>query len=138
MKEYNQLSDFDIFFYYAENSGDIDLEIQSDVLQGMIQPRKQMFYNNQEGAGVKEKENSPLSLIMQIGVTVDIVNWISKRNTEVTDGTNNTIDRRVAISQKSIEMQYDSKGELQIKATYIPFKDAKSPNTASLPVSINV
>ena len=138
MKDYSQLSDFDIFFYYAENGGDVDLEIQSDVLMGLTQPKKLLFYDNQEGAGVKEKENSPLSLIFQIGVSVNIVNWISKRNTEVTDGTNGTTDRRVAISQQSIQMQYDDKGQLQISATYIPFKDAKNPNTSSLPISINV
>lgn len=138
MQQYSNLSDFDIFFYYAESGSDVDIEIQSDVLAGLIQPKRQMFYNNQEGAGIKEKENTPLSLIMQIGVRVNIVNWISKRNSEVTDGTNNTVDRRVAISQQSIAMQYDNTGALQITANYIPFKSTQTANISSLPISVNL
>jgi hypothetical protein len=136
MDAYSNLSDFDIFFFYGEPGGDLDMEIQADILSGLTQPARQMFYNNNDGAGIVEKENNPISLVLQIGLRVNIVNWVSFRNTEVTDGTNGTPDRRVAISQNSISIDSDDTGNLQIMATYLAFKDSKKPKTVTVPLTL--
>ena len=56
MKEISRLEDFDVFFYYGEPGSDLDLEIESDVLGGIIQPKRSLYYNRAEGCGVTEKE----------------------------------------------------------------------------------
>ena len=138
MNQYVSLSDFDIFLFYGEAGSDIDIETQSDILAGMTQPKRTMYYNGQEGAAVPTSENAPLSLVFQINVRMNIVNWISKRNTEVTDGTNGTLERRVAVSQNSVVIDYDKSGAVQMTCNYIPFKDVKTPKNVSLPIQANL
>jgi len=133
MHEYSQLSDFDIILYYGEN--DLDLEIQSEILAGLIQPKRTLFYNRSEGCGIAERENFPNSLSMQIAVRYAVASWASLRNTYVTDGTIGP-DRRAVISQNSVsfENEIKGKGELNITVLYIPLKDAQSFNTISIPI----
>ena len=130
------LNDFDIFFYYGEPTSDLDTEIQSEVLQGLMQPRGQLFYDNSDGAGIIEQENAPVSLAMQVGVRANIVNWIAYRNSFVTDGTNGNPDRRVGVSQASIDITTDT-GKISVTTTMLPFKDAKKPMDVSVPISGN-
>lgn len=134
---YEELADFDVFFYYGEPGSNVDTEIQSDVLAGMLQPRRTLLYNASEGAGISEKENAPLSLIIQIGIRLNIVNWISKRNSEVTDGTGGNPDRRVAISQNSIDIQEGERGFLKVFAHYFAFKDTKKPVLVEIPLTLS-
>lgn len=120
MIEVNKLSSFDNFFYYGKN--DFDLEMESDLMQVIVQPKRSLLYNNRFGAGVQNKENYPNALNLQIGLRFDIVNAIAYRNTVVTDGEDDTRDRRIAASQFSIEFTQKS-GDTDIRIYYFSFEN---------------
>lgn len=130
--EISELSDIDIFFYYDD--GDPSVEIASDLMSGLLQSKRTMFYNRNEGCGISEKENYPNSINNAIAMKYDIVSWVSKRNTEVSDGTSNTIDKRIAVSQNSINVSRESNGGLNIEILYIPFYDLTRPQNMTIPV----
>lgn len=118
MRSVSELTDIDIFFYYGQL--DLDLEIESDIFNGLIQDKRSLFYNREDGAGVSEYENHPNVLLLEIGVRFEIVEWISYRNQQVGDGTNGSKERRVASSQLAIFTERNG-GELDISVFYIPF-----------------
>ena len=60
----SDLKDFDIFFYYDQ--GNVDLEIASDVMAGLIQPKGTLLYNRQDGSGISSYENLPTGLLLSI------------------------------------------------------------------------
>lgn len=127
MKEFSQLSDFDIFFFYGQS--DLELENESDLIAGLLQPRRSLYYNRQDGCGISEKENYPLSLSLQIGMRYDVANWVAFRNTQVTDGSANTVDRRIAVSQNSVSFRQDmNKGTIDLSVVYIPFGNFRKPD----------
>jgi hypothetical protein len=114
------LADWDIFFYYGQL--DTDLEIKSDLLAGIMQPKRSMFYNRADGAGASDYENYPNTLLLQVGLRYDIANWVNYNNTQCSDGTNDTIDRRVAVSQNSMEFTA-VRDALNINVYYIRYAD---------------
>lgn len=132
MIDYKTLSDFDVFFYYGEI--DLETEVESELMAGFIQPARSFFYNRQDSCGVYEKENFPNTLSLTINMSYDIVNWAAYRNIYVTNGQNNTRDRRVAISQNSINYEKDNKGNLDATIFYIPFFNYKKPSQLTLPI----
>ena len=130
----SELSDFDIFFFYGEPESNLEQEIQSDIMAGVMQAKRSLFYNRLEGAGLTEKENHPNGLILSILTKYDIAQWGAYRNTQVSDGVDGKPDRRVAISQSSVEILKNEKGELSVDISYIPFTDFKQTSTVSLPI----
>lgn len=133
MRNLTELSDINIFFYYGEL--DLDLEIESDIMQLLTQPKKSMFYNRSFGCGVHENENYPNTLLLEIMMRFDIANGIYRRNLEVGDGTNGTKERRVAVSQWSIVTERN-KGNLNLAVNYIPFIDYKNLKSTNLPIGV--
>jgi|WetSurMetagenome_2_1015567.scaffolds.fasta_scaffold10807_6 hypothetical protein len=131
MTEISQLSSFDIFYFYGDANLDPDIEMESEILAGLIQPKRSLFYDRSEGCGITERENYPGALPLQVGVKYDIVNWMAKRNVQVTDGQNGYRDRRAAVSQKTITVGNNAKGEMDIEVKYIPFKDVQSVKTVN-------
>lgn len=125
----NELADWDIFYYYGQLNQ--DLETKSDLLSGLMQPKRSMFYNRSDGAGVSDYENYPNNLLLQVGLRYDIANWINYNNTQISDGTDGSKDRRIAVSQYSIEL-IAKRDYLDINVNYIKYSDMnqmKSINT---------
>jgi hypothetical protein len=119
--EYSQLSDFDIILFYGEN--DLDLEIQSEILAGLIQGKRSLFYNRQDGCGISE--NVPNGLSSQISMRYQIAKWGAYRNSYVTDGSSGSPDRRALISQNSVSFDTNNKndGNMDLNVLYVPMKN---------------
>jgi len=130
------LSDFDMFFYYGLNP--LDLETRHDIMLNIMQPKRSLLGNRSlDAAGVKDYENTPASVNLQFKLPYDIVESISKRNQYVTNGENGTRDRRVAISQSSVRVEFDTKGNVSITVGYIPLTNFKQ-SEVSVPLGIGV
>lgn len=130
-----ELKDFDVFYFHGE--GDLGTEIASDIQQLVIQPNRSLFYNrNNDSAGVDEYENVPNTLVQQILIPYNVALAISKRNTYVGDGTGNTKDRRVVVSQNTVKFE-SNQGELDISVFYIPLFNinARENATVKIPTS---
>jgi len=124
-----QLSHIDAFFYYGQL--DLLFEIDSDLVQGLMQPKRSMFYHREYGVGVGSYENFPESLTMQVELRFAVVEWIARRNQEVGDGTNGTRDRRAAASQTTISVESPAKGEVEVRLQYIPYASYKNARSIS-------
>ena len=133
--EISQLSDADLFFFYGEPGSDVDMEIQSDLLAGLMQSKRTLFYNRQDSAGVADKENFPNSLILAIMSRYDVTTWNAYRNAQVSDGTNGNPDRRISVSQSSVSVLKNEKGEFDISVGYIPFKNYQSFGSVNIPIT---
>lgn len=116
--------DIDYLFYYGQV--DEDDEVQKDILMGLEQSRRTMFYHRSFGSGIKEYENTPDGLAFTIGVKYGIASWIAARNQEVSDGSNGTRDRRVATSQSVILVE-GGNGEKTVSIPYLRYADLNKP-----------
>lgn len=134
MTSIDKLSDLDYFFFYGSN--ELDLEIEHDIMQGLLQPKRTLFYFRDEGAGVFEYENYPAGYFMQVSLRYDIANWVAQRNTRVSDGTDNYPDRRVATSQAVIKVE-NLQGQVDITVLYIPYFSYEKPTTIQLAIGVN-
>ena len=127
----NVLSDFDIFFYYGQN--ELEIETKSDILQNVMQSKRSLFYDRAlDSAGINDYENLPEGLTLKINLPYDVVNSIGKRNQFVSNGENGSRDRRVALSQSTIRIEGNNKGNIDITILNIPLADLKQ--TGSLKV----
>lgn len=127
----DEIKNFDIFFFHGEV--DPNLEIQSEITQGILQPLRTMFYNRSDGSSVHERENFPNAVALQVGVKYDIASYIAFRNQNVSDGTNGKVDKRVAVSQTTINVENEENG-LAVRILYIPLKDTQKPQVINLPL----
>jgi hypothetical protein len=132
MPTLSEAQDMDVFFYYGE--GDLELETLSDIYSGLIQPERSLFYNRQDGCGLSDKENRPLSFVLELSARYNIVKWIGYRNSQLPES--NEIDRRVATSQSVIDFVKNDKGEFDVNFGYIPFADISQPKQQQLPLGI--
>ena len=127
------LKDFDIFFYYGQN--ELEIETKSDLLQNIMQPKRSLFYDRAlDSAGIHDFENQPEGLTLRINLPYSIINSLSKRNQFVSSGENNSRDRRIALSQSTIKIENNIKGEINVSVLYIPLADFKQ--TQNLQVSL--
>ncbi len=124
---------WDRFFYYSQNP--LREEIEYDLRQGLFQPLRTLWYNRQDGAGIHESINLPNGLTLLINLRYNIVRWVAFRNTRVTDGNNNTKDRRIAVSQEFIDVQQKGQ-ELNVDVLYIPFFDFRKPENLNIAVGV--
>lgn len=136
MMNFEDLQNIDIFFFHGDQ---VDLEIEHDIAMGLLQPKRSLYYDRQDGCGLKDRENYPNAVLLRVLGAYDVMKFIAFRNSEVTDGrTVNgeaTIDRRVATSQTSVIFKQNGP-ELDVDVLYIPFKDIQKPATLSLPITI--
>lgn len=123
--------DFDVFFYYGEPGSDLELETKSDLFVGLEQPKRSMYYNRRDGVGLRERENYPNAIAIQIGIKFDIINWIGYRNTLVSDSSP---DRRIAASQTSISVKTLKDGNIDVNVLYLPYQNFVNPVQANLPI----
>jgi hypothetical protein len=125
----DKITDFDNFFYHG--TGNLDDEIKSDLMITMLQPKKSLYYSrNDNSAGIKEYENQPQSVNLDIGLRYDIVSAIGKRNLNVSRDTPN---RQVAASQSQIVITR-SGDTVDISILYLPLKDFRKPDSLTIPL----
>lgn len=115
---------WDVFFYYGDNSIEDENEIELEM--GLIQPKRSLFYNRQEGAGVQEAENKPNSLSVAISLKYDIISWIAYRNTYI---SKDNPDRRILSSQDYVGFE-QSGNELDVNILYINLATYKPESIA--------
>lgn len=120
MASLDEVSDINVFFYYGELSD--ELETEHNLMAGLLQPERSMYYNRSDSVGVDSFENHPNNLILQIQLRFQIANWINYYNSYTGDGTENSKERRLAVSQFSILFE-QSNDNLDIEVLYIPFSD---------------
>lgn len=120
MRTRTELSDINIFFYYGQS--ELDLETEHDIFLGICQPPESMFYNRSDSAKVELYENYPNTILLQVGIRYDILNWIMYRNSNVSDGTEGTLDRRVASSQEYMNLEQEG-SNLNIDIFFIPLSN---------------
>jgi len=128
MRELTELSDINLFFGYGNY--DLELETESDIIQGLMQPKRSMYYNRSDGCEIANMENYPNTLVGQVSIRYSIATFISRRNENLP--TNMKRDRRVIISQNLIDIKYDD--GLQINVLYIPLSNYNQINKTSYKV----
>lgn len=130
-KQWSELADLDAFFYYADL--DLDHANQHDVAVGVVQPKRSLFYDREDSAGVSEYENLPNGFYLEVMAKYDIANWIARRNTYVSAGQDGTKDRRLVTSQTAIEIAR-SEGNLDVNVLFIDFGQFQQPTQLRVPV----
>lgn len=124
--------DMDYFFFYG--TVEERAEIEADLKIGLMQDKRSMFYNRSFGAGVPDYENTAGGLAADVALRYSIASWISRRNSEVSDGSNGTRDRRVLASQSAIQIS-QSPGNIDIKVLYVPYFDYQKPSVITIPLA---
>lgn len=136
--EFNEedvLSDFDIFFYYGKN--ELSIETKSDVIQNIVQPKRSLFYDRAlDSSGAKDYENVPEGLALRVNMPYDIVKSIAKRNQFVSNGENGSRDRRVALSQSTINVKGSNNGEIDVEVLFIPLADFKQTEVVGVSLGV--
>jgi|SRR5271157_3168035 len=127
---FSQFSSTDFFFFYQQN--DLHSQCESDLATILLQPKRKMYFNRQFGAGAGAFRNFPAGFMMELGVGYSIANSVAYNNTVVTDGTNGTVDRRIATSQNVISVDSDNNGNIDITVLYFLFADQKNQKGLTL------
>ena len=130
----DQLSDFDLFFYYGHS--DLNIETKHDVMLNVIQSKRSLFYSRSlDSAGVPNYENYPKGLMLQVLLPYDIVISLSKRNNYVSNGQNGYPDRRIALSQSTIRLEEDKNSNgVNVTVLYRPMSDIRISEIVSSPL----
>jgi len=131
MEMSSDLTSWDYFFYYGKN--DLETECRRDLLELLMQPSRSLFYFRRGSSGISEFENNPNGMRLQILGRYAIANAIAYRNTYVTDGTDDTRDRRIAVSQAGIEFSASSEN-LDIEIQYILYAFFNQLNRDRFPI----
>lgn len=127
----SNLDSFDYFFYHG--SQPLNEEIASEVLAMLNQPARTLYYSRSYNSSrVHDYENTPNSLVLEVGMPYDVVESIARRNTVVGDGAQNGRDRRVFASQETVSIQR-SGGNVDLSVEYIQSVDNKG-NQIQLPI----
>lgn len=119
---------WDNFFYYGKNT---QLDCENDIISGCLQPSRSLFFDRQDSAGIKSKENYPNSIALYIGIQYALAKWIAYRNGYV---NTESPDMRVAVSQENIVMEYDRRGGMQIDIKYILLENYTSTVDLKIPM----
>jgi hypothetical protein len=105
-------------------------EVADDILAGLVQPKRSMYYNRSYGAGLSDYENAPISLSNLVMIKYEAAKFMALRNNLVTDG-NSGPDRRAATSQNLVSVQSNGAG-IDVTVPYIMLADMTKPGSASL------
>ncbi len=114
----------DVFFSFG---ADPATETDNEVTVAVVQPRRSMFYNRRYGGGAREYENAASSFAMQIAMKFSIVSAVALYNQRTTNGSGGFPDRRVAVSQATIDIAQGQNGETDVTVLYIPMSDMQNP-----------
>ena len=129
MALFEELEDFDNFFFYGLDPIDANVirETQSEIAAELLQPRRSAWYFRSYGVGVPNYENSPIGVFMQIGIPFDVVQSMTRRNDEVTNGQNGLPDRRIAVSQDNVRVDHEDDGTTRVAVNFVPLITAQKP-----------
>jgi len=133
MRTIAQLTDMDVFFNYGEPGSDLSLESESDLVIGLFQPRRSLFYNRRWGAGIQEYENHPNQSGLDVTMRFLIASFVGIRNNRVSQGQNNLPDRRLAASQNSIRFVKNGT-DRDVEINYFEFDKLGGLNVTSVPI----
>lgn len=125
---------FDHFFYYGLRPR-LD-EAIDDLTDIILQPKRSMFYNRSFGTELSGNRNMPKGGFFDALIRYDIANAVARNNSEISDGTNNSTDRRIAVSQQSIQIIKSSKG-LDLSVDFIFFDGYNQINNFNIPLPLN-
>lgn len=128
----DELSSWDIFFFYGQS--DIDLELSADLMLLALQPDRSLFYDRMESGGIAGYENHPNDLNLQVNIRYNIASAIAWKNTVIANGLNGLPDRRIAVSQTSISFS-QSGGELDVAILFIPYYNFDNYKVINIPVA---
>ena len=132
----SSLQDFDNFFYYGLN--DLQEEVKSDIMTNIMQPLRSLFYDrSNDAAGIKDFENKPNIILLNIEIPRRIVTSLFKRNLVVSNGSDGYPDRRVITSQSIIRVD-DERGLKRVSVQYIGMADLKQKELAPLTFGITI
>lgn len=132
--DYGLASDINNFFYAGKV--DLDTQIQSEVLQAVLQPKRSMFYNRSYGAGITEYENYPMTANIKIFIAYDVVRALAIRNSKVPNGNGDYPDRRVAVSQNNIIVKIENES-INLSVYYVPMYNIKASRILTIPMGVN-
>ena len=124
----------DGFFWWGER--DIETEIADDVLLGLLQPKRSLFYNRAYGSGIGLLENTPNGLSLQIMGRYEATKMMAIRNSVVSNGSNGP-DRRAVTSQGSIKIESDNQGNVDFTVYYLSMYDYQTRRSVSLPIGVS-
>lgn len=122
-------SKWETFFYYGK--GDIREESKQDLEEVVVQSKRSLFYYRQGSSGITEYSNVSSLLLLQVLGKFDIASSIAYRNSFVSNGFQGSIDRRIILSQTSIEIIKDRAGNVQVKIEFLLKTDFKSTAEAN-------
>ena len=120
-------------FFYA-GQVPISDEVNDDVLVGIVQSKRSMFYNRGYGAGVADYENTPMTFSTFVALRYEVAKWLATRNSVVTNGQNGYPDRRAVTSQDLVTVTQDSESSLTILVQYILMADLTRKQSVSVPI----
>ena len=116
----------------------IQQEVSEDILTGVMQPKRSMYYNRDYGAGLPEYENSPISLVTIVTMRLEVAKFFSLRNSRVTTGQLvNGIqypDRRAATSQTAVNVVDEGGGGLAVDIPFFMLADVSGLKSVKTPI----
>jgi hypothetical protein len=121
----------DVFFFH--DSMDVSKQIEADLLTGLVQSKRSLFYNRNYGCDIPAMENKPVSMIQQVLGAFGAINLIGLRNMRVSNGTNGNPDRRVASSQDKVTVETVG-SEINISVGYVELRDLSQMRETSTPI----
>lgn len=130
-RNFSELANLDVFFYYGQVG--VDHETEHDIALGLLQSKRSLYYNREDSAGVAAYENLPNGIYSVVVLRFDIASWIARRNRRVGDGQNGTLDRRVATSQSIIDIQQNG-DEMDVIVPFVKFADLQQPTKLTVPI----
>jgi hypothetical protein len=108
----------------------ISQEVGEDILGGLTQGKRTMYYNRSYGAGVPDFENTPISLLTIVTLRLEVAKFMSTRNAVVTGGqiVNGVqyADRRAMTSQNVVQVTDAGGGALDVTVPYFLLADLSS------------
>ena len=116
---------------YGRDPEQVDQEIKMDLLCGLTQRRRSMFYLR--GYGCQPLENSPSGVQFFIATRHAIASWIAQRNLETGDGSGSTVDRRAVTSQDLITISANGEN-VDVTVLVIPTHDVSSRIPVQVPM----
>ncbi len=128
-----QAGSADRFFFYDQI--DVRTQAEADLSELLMQGQGALFYNRSYGADMASRENYPNGMTFQIKAAADIVNSVAKRNMRVTSGAGGYPDRRIIVSQGSIDFTQKSEA-VDVQVGYILMVDVAALRRQGTPGGI--
>jgi len=124
------------FFYWGTLP--VQQEVGEDLLTGLMQSKRSLFYNRDYGAGIPDFENTPISLVTIITMRLEVVKFFAIRNGRVTAGQIvggiQYLDRRAATSQTAVNVVDEGGGGLFVEVPFFMLADVSSLKQVKTPI----